>query len=100
MATDGMFLGLVPEPLKVNLTTGADFLCTLQLDDDWPVGTVLSLVHEDGTEWDATISTTDATFSEDKAVADLIAQGSTVTLRYVNGTTDQIWAIGTVKRHG
>lgn len=100
MANTGINLGLQPETLRVILVTGADFLCTLRLSENWPGSTVLSLVFEDGAEWDATISTTDAVFSEDKADADLIAGQSVVKLRYVNGTTDQIWAIGTVVRHG
>lgn len=103
MANDGMQLGLDPGTLRVFLTTGADFLCTVQLDTNWPVGTTLSLVFDDGTTWNATISGTDAVFSVDKAIADTIAANGGdvgVRLKYVNGTTDQTWAIGTVIRRG
>lgn len=99
MANDGVFLGLVPETLRVNLTTGADFLCTLRLNESWPVGTTLQLVFPT-TSWTATITGADAVFSVDKATADTITDGTAVTLSYVNGTTDQTWAIGTVVRRG
>lgn len=100
MANTGINLGLQPETLRVILTTGADFLCTVRLNENWPGSTVLSLVFDDGTSWSATISTTDAIFSVDKAVADVVPDNTPVKLRYVNGTTDQIWAVGTVVRRG
>lgn len=94
-----MSLGLVPEDLTVNLTTGADFTCTLVLNEDWPVGATLKLVF-DASEWSATISGRDATFSVDKATADAVANGADVSLVYTNGTNDEVWATGTVTRHG
>lgn len=95
----GMNLGIQPETLRVILTTGADFLCTIRLNVNYPAGTTLSLVFPT-TTWTATISTTDAVFSVDKAITDTIADGTPVSLKYVNGTTDQVWAVGTVKRRG
>lgn len=99
---DGIYLGLQPETLRVNLTTGADFLCTIRLDTNWPTGTTLSLVFPNTsiTAWAATIATTDAVFSVDKAITDTIPDGADVQLKYVNGTTDQTWAVGTVIRRG
>jgi hypothetical protein len=94
-----MHLGLQPETLRVNLVTGADFLCTLRLNDNWPTGTTLKLVLP-GTSWTATITGTDAVFSVDKATADTIADGTAVSLTYTNGTVDQTWALGTVVRRG
>jgi hypothetical protein len=97
--TTGINLGLMPEALRVILSDGADFLCTLQLDDDWPVGTALSLTFDSGiTAWTATIGGTDAVFSVDKAVTDLVPDGTAAKLVYTNGSTDQVWAVGTVVR--
>ena len=95
----GINLGIQPETLRVILTTGADFQCTIRLSSNWLAGTTLSLVFPT-TSWNATITTTDAVFNVDKAIADTIPDGATVKLLYVNGATDQIWAIGTVKRRG
>lgn len=101
MANNSMVLGLRPGTLRVNLTTGADFICTLRLrNQDWPVGTTLSLVFASGESWSATISGADATFNVDKATADTIDDRTAVSLKYVNGTTDQTFEIGTVVRHG
>lgn len=91
-------LGSEPEDLTVHLVTGADFKATLILKPAWPVGTTLTLVSG-ATTWTATISGTDATFDVDKAAADLLADGASIKLKYVNGTTDQTLGIGTVKRH-
>lgn len=105
MSTTSTVLGIDPEPLRVILVTGADFYCTRTLTvagvaTSWPVGTTLSLVFDTGETWTASISTSVATFNVDKAVADLIADGTGVRFKYVNGTTDQTWEIGTVKRRG
>ncbi|WP_028637712.1 LtfC-like domain-containing protein [Nocardioides sp. URHA0032] len=99
MANEGINLGLAPETLRVILTTGADFSCTLRLDSAWPTGTTLSLVTA-STTWAATIAGTDAVFAVDKAVADTVDDKTPIQLKYVNGTTDQTWAIGTVSRRG
>lgn len=99
MALDGMQLGLQPETLRIFLTKDADFSCTLRLDSNWPAGTTLSLVWP-STTWTATISGTDAVFAVDKAQVNAIADGTAVTLTYTNGTTDQVWAIGTAVRRG
>lgn len=90
-------LGLQPNTLRVMLTTDADFYCTLRLNEDWPAGTVLSLVVGSLT-WTATIGGADAVFSVDKAIANTVGDGATAKLVYTNGTTDQVWALGTVKR--
>jgi hypothetical protein len=100
-------LGLDPEPLIVHLTTGADFDAVLTyvvggVVTSWPALTEVSLVFEDAqsTVWDATVSTSTATFAEDKADADAMPDGTGVKLRYVNGTTDRVWFVGRVLRHG
>lgn len=95
-----MELGVVPAPLSVHLTTGADFSTVLTLDQPWPSGTVLTLGFADGSVWTATISGADATFAVDKASADLVPDQTQVTLVYTSGTTDQVWAAGKVVRHG
>ena len=94
-----MELGLEPEDLTVHLTTGADFKSTVVLAGGWPTGASLKLEFEGGTIWTATISGTDAVFDEDKAVADLIASGTAVALKYVLDTSEQTWATGSVVRH-
>jgi hypothetical protein len=97
MPSTALHLGLQPEPLRVLLTAGSDFSCTLRLNEDWPVGTTLTLVSESFT-WTATISGTDATFIVDKATTDTVVDGTAIKLVYANGTTDQVWALGTVVR--
>lgn len=94
MTTSSLQLGMRPETLRVLLTTGADFLCVLRLNDDWPVGTVLTL-EVGNLIWTATISGADATFAVDKAVTALVSDNDTARLVYTNGTTDQVWAVGT-----
>ena len=102
MADGSIVLGAETGALRVLLTTGADFRTTLYLLDGttWPSGTTLSLVYADGTTWAATITGADAAWDVDKATADTIPDGTAVKLRYVNGATDDIWAIGTVVRRG
>lgn len=102
MATSSVGLGLIPDKLQVNLTAGADFICTLRLNEDWPVGTAIQLDFPDlaVSAWGATISGTDAVFAVDKADSDAIPDSATVRLVYTNGTTDQVWAIGRVERRG
>lgn len=99
-------LGIEPERLGLHLTTGADFTSTLTYQDEtgadanWPAGSVLTLVFNGGgTAWAATITGADATFAVDKATSDAITDGTAVSLVYTNGTTDDVWARGTVKRH-
>lgn len=98
---EGINLGFQPETLRVLLTTGADFYTVLQLNESWPAGTSLALVFDGGASWAATISGANATFNVDKAQTATIANGTGVRLVYTNGTTDQVWAIGTaVQKNG
>lgn len=99
MANEGIHLGLAPEALRVILTTGADFLCTLRLNEDWPAGASLSLDFASGGSWDAVIAGTDAVFSETSSTADTIPDKTGVQLTYYGDTT-QVWAIGTAVRRG
>lgn len=96
---ESMNLGIVPGTLRVHLTAGADFTSTIRLSSNWPGSTTLTLNFDSGETWTASISTTDAVFAVDKATTDTIADGTGVRLKYVNGTTDQTWEIGTVVRH-
>ena len=102
MADGSIVLGAETGTLRVLLTTGADFRTTLYLLDgtDWPTGTTLSLTFATGATWAATITGADAKWDVDKATADTIADGTGVQLRYVNGSTDEVWAIGTAVRRG
>lgn len=101
-------LGLAPKALRLHLPTGSDFTAVLTCKDedgavtDWPVGTVWSLVFSDSAAsvWTATTSGSTATFEVDKATADTMPDGTVVKLRYVNGTTDRIYYVGKVVRHG
>lgn len=101
-----MILGYQPNKLTVHLTDGADFAMTLNLVDpdgttlDWPTGAVLALVFEGQQEWAAVVTGQDAVWSVDKDVAGQVRDRSTVRLRYTNGDTDEVWAIGKVERHG
>lgn len=100
MSNQGICMGVEPETLRVILATGADFTCTLRLNEPWPAGTSLALVFDGGSSWPATIADTDAVFHVDKATADTMVKGTGVKLVYTNGTTDQVWAIGGVVRRG
>lgn len=95
--TEGIHLGIQPELLRVLLSSGADFTTTLRLNSAWPGGSALTLVVGTLT-WTATIAGTDANFSVDKAITDTVADGTAARLVYTNGSTDQVWARGTVKR--
>lgn len=95
-----MKLGQPPEPLLVRLTTGADFLCTLRLNEPWPTGTSLTLNFGGGSSWLAVVSGAEASFNVDKAQADAVGNGETVRLVYANGETDQVFASGKVVRNG
>lgn len=99
MTINSMVLGYQPEALHLILVTGSDFTTTLTLNEPWPDGSTLVLKVGDLT-WNATISASDATFSVDKAVADTVSDGAAARLLYTHGTTDQVWAIGKVVRHG
>lgn len=97
-------IGIIPRRFGLSLPTGGDFSCELVyrvagVVTDWPVGTSLAWTFSTGDPWPATISTSKATWNVDKAVADAIPDGTKVKLVYTNGTTDQVWWIGTVKRH-
>jgi len=94
-------LGSGPLPLHVTLTQDGDFICVIESQDgDWPGTAVISILFNDDdvTTWTATLSTVDATFDVDKIeVNALIDKGPTrARLRYVDGSTDLIWAQGSV----
>ena len=93
-----MDLGFKPDRLRLYLTPGADFYSQLELrGGTYAVGSSLSLVFDGGSTWTATrTSSTIMTFDVDKADVDLITDGDGVRLNFVDGTTDQTWALGTV----
>ena len=96
-----MELGAKPETLRVHLTTGSDFNTTLRLrGGDWPVGSSLSLLVGSAT-WTAAISGADATFSEESSVTDGVQDKAPAQLVYDDGAGfEQVWASGSVVRHG
>ena len=100
MSNTGLYLGTQPEPLWVLLPDGGDFLCVLELDEPWPVGTTVSLVFGNGVTWAATISGTEATFSKTAALSSssVVPDGTPVRL-VVTGATVQVWAVGSVIRY-
>lgn len=94
--------GFSPASCVVHLTRGADFTCTLVytvdgVDTNWPTGTTVTLNLGDVTTV-ATISGAAATFFMDKAVADTVERGTSARVLVTNGTSDQIWYVGTVAR--
>jgi hypothetical protein len=97
-------LGLDPVAVDVILTTGGDFNDYADYEDNtgtianWPGSSTLTLVFDNGVEWEASIVTSRATWAVDKDDADLIPNGMGVRLLYVNGTSDQILTIGKVQR--
>lgn len=98
-------LGRKPGELVVETVTGADFTATLTYEvggvvTDWPGGTVLSLVFENGVTFTATIATSVATFEVDKAVVNTIPAAGTARLLYVNGSTDRTLYLGRGYRRG
>lgn len=105
MANDSLVLGADIMVLRVRVTTDADFAEVLEHQDDsgvatnWPSGSTVSLVI-DGTAYNATVSGTDAAWVVDKATADTWTHGAVAILKVVNGTTDEVWALGTVVRLG
>lgn len=101
MSNNTVALGIRPDVIRIHLTTGADFDGIFRLSTPWPTGTTLTLAFGNGTTWTATIGagSTDAVFAVDKATADTVPHGTTVKVKYVNGTTDQTWFKGTVVRH-
>lgn len=94
---EGIQLGSKPEPMRLFLSTGADFTTTLRLNEAWPGGSSVALVVGTLT-WTATIAGTDAIFNVDKAVTDGVADGTAVRLVYTNASSDAVWARGTVVR--
>lgn len=100
-------LGLKPEGLHINLSTDSDLYATITLYDDndvassWPVGTTLTIEFPGSafSAWTATLVTSVATFQVDKAIANTITNRTPARLRYVNGTTDRVLAVGVVRRH-
>lgn len=100
MSSNGLQLGARPDVLRVRLTEGADFYCVVRLNEDWPVGTTLTLVLPSAA-WSASISGADATFNVDKDTWPTVANnGDEARLVYTNGTTDRVFAVGTVVRNG
>jgi hypothetical protein len=96
--------GLNPEQLVCYFTTGADFIHVEQASPAWAGGSTVTLVFgsiaSPTATYTATIVGADATFKTDKATADSRPAGEWVCLKYVNGTDDQILAIGRTVRRG
>lgn len=91
--------------LRVRVTTGSDFAEVLERQDssgtpeNWPVGTTVNLIIG-GTAYPATLDDADAVWLVDDSVADTWADGSVAILKVVNGSSSEVWAVGTVKRLG
>lgn len=90
-----------PEVLEINLTRDADFIRILEAvaPETFPVGSTVTLQFRSGANavlatWSATVTSTEATFNEDKvAVNAVIAQTpATARLIYTDGAVDLIWA--------
>lgn len=103
-------LGADVENLSVKLARGGDYVTGLDsLDGDWPVSAVVTLLFNDSanTAWTATVNGAALDWNVDKAQVDaLLDRYATagvddsrrkVRLRYVDGTTDLIWAQGKVQ---
>jgi hypothetical protein len=91
-------LGSAPESMRLVLTSGADFICTIVSNDgDWPSGAVIAIETE-YTVWTATIVGPEARFNVDKDEVDaLIAQKPRrFRLAYAEGTADLVWGSGLV----
>lgn len=96
-------LGFQPIDIVVTLAADSDFLTKFFAQDGWPVGTQIELRFTNSTGpvvvWEATVSGTDAVFSEDVAsVAALIAAGPlSVRLHYLDTSGDDLlWGKGRV----
>jgi hypothetical protein len=94
-------LGFEPEPMQLNLSADADFVCRLVAEDGWPEGTQIELrfpVAGSTTVWAATIDGTDAAWNVPAAdVAVLVgARPRTVRLHYRSSGSDLLWARGQV----
>lgn len=98
-------LGFEPDRLELHLVKGADFRCELEyllptgVPADWPTGTTITLAISPDITWAAVITGSLAVFDKDTTLALVPTDGASVSLTYVNGTSDQVWARGTVKRH-
>mgnify|MGYP003109194785 CR=1 FL=1 len=98
-------IGNEPLGLNVTLAAGTDFVSEVEYMvagavADWPVGTSLSLLFDDGNlaTWAATITGAVARFDVDKADTAAIPKASRVRLQYTNGSTDRALAVGRVRR--
>lgn len=106
--TAPLVAGLEPEAWVVPLITGSDYLYEWTLLDedgneqDWPPGTHLYIdfTNDAGTSWEATVTGATATWNVDKATAASIDNLTEAKLRYVNGTTDLVYFIGSAVRYG
>lgn len=81
--------GSFPKVVPMKLSTGQDFSMTFTnkpggVTTNWPAGAALSIVFDSGTTWNATVATSTATWSVNKAVADLITEGTTYRLTYTD----------------
>ncbi|EFQ84700.1 hypothetical protein HMPREF0063_10041 [Aeromicrobium marinum DSM 15272] len=92
--------GADPLPLKVILTSGADFRQVVQADDGepWPESLSAELRFSSGQTWAATVDGTDLVWAVDKAQVAVViaAEPSRVDLFAVDGTSDECWARGVV----
>lgn len=98
-------LGREPVDIKVPLITGSDYEMELIFDvdgveTDWPVGTVLKMVFENGVEFEATIDGSVARFAADKAAVAAVPPAGEVRVTYTNGTTDRVPMLGRAYRRG
>lgn len=77
--------GSFPTVIPIKLTTGQDFGLTLRntpagVVTNWPAGAALAIVFSTGTIWSATVSTSNAVWSVNKSVSDLVV-GDNITYR-------------------
>lgn len=105
MSQSAIIAGSVPATIRVNLTTGADFLwgpLRYANGDPFETGAVLKLEWDNGTTWTATMAgdMSSATFSEESATADAIDHGTAVRFTKTVSTFNETLALGTAVRRG
>lgn len=100
-----------PHDFTVTTVTGSDFEQTLRYgirvggvveDEDWPVGTVLTLeFYQEGSllqSFTATIDGAVATWEEDKADIATLPPACDAKVVYTNGTDDRVLFLGRAQR--
>ncbi|MCF8610073.1 hypothetical protein L5G28_07840 [Gordonia sp. HY285] len=99
-----MALGYEPNKSKLLLSTGADWVCTLDIDGEWPEGTTCWVQVGDLPQWDGAVDATEGivAFKVEAEVTDPVKNGTpyTIYVRYPTTpeTTEYAWFEDIVKR--